>query len=114
MEEGEPLSIQSLLQWSRTSYLRVSTIGYDVFFFSLFMYLMSPEEMNGENDSKKPVGPSGPKCCADCNITKTPLWRVGPSDPKLLCNACGIRYRKKRVSPSASIGPPELAATPET
>ncbi|WCJ43012.1 GATA transcription factor 15 [Euphorbia peplus] len=36
------------------------------------------------------------KCCSDCKTTKTPLWRVGPAGPKSLCNACGIRYRKKR------------------
>ncbi|KMZ62682.1 GATA transcription factor 16 [Zostera marina] len=34
--------------------------------------------------------------CADCRTSKTPLWRGGPSGPKSLCNACGIRYRKKR------------------
>ncbi|GLT37964.1 hypothetical protein SLA2020_122430 [Shorea laevis] len=36
------------------------------------------------------------KCCTDCKTTKTPLWRGGPAGPKSLCNACGIRYRKKR------------------
>ncbi|XP_010931703.1 GATA transcription factor 15 [Elaeis guineensis] len=36
------------------------------------------------------------KSCADCRTTKTPLWRGGPSGPKSLCNACGIRYRKNR------------------
>ncbi|GFY90522.1 GATA transcription factor 16 [Actinidia rufa] len=36
------------------------------------------------------------KSCADCKTTKTPLWRSGPVGPKSLCNACGIRYRKKR------------------
>ncbi|XP_058738490.1 GATA transcription factor 16-like [Vicia villosa] len=36
------------------------------------------------------------KCCADCKTTKTPLWRGGPNGPKTLCNACGIRYRKRR------------------
>ncbi|CAI9764241.1 unnamed protein product [Fraxinus pennsylvanica] len=36
------------------------------------------------------------KFCADCKTTKTPLWRSGPSGPKSLCNACGIRHRKKR------------------
>ncbi|XP_014495606.1 GATA transcription factor 16 [Vigna radiata var. radiata] len=35
------------------------------------------------------------KCCADCKTTKTPLWRGGPAGPKTLCNACGIRYRKR-------------------
>lgn len=62
------------------------------------------------------------KTCADCGTTKTPLWRGGPAGPKVrsvhqspisqpifpiisltpclvlqsLCNACGIRSRKKR------------------
>ncbi|KAI9098982.1 hypothetical protein K1719_024749 [Acacia pycnantha] len=39
------------------------------------------------------------KCCTDCKTTKTPLWRGGPAGPKTLCNACGIRYRKRRTSP---------------
>ncbi|KAI3979050.1 hypothetical protein MKX01_016225 [Papaver californicum] len=36
------------------------------------------------------------KSCVDCQTSKTPLWRGGPAGPKSLCNACGIRYRKKR------------------
>ncbi|XP_021889186.1 GATA transcription factor 15-like [Carica papaya] len=36
------------------------------------------------------------KSCADCHTTRTPLWRGGPAGPRSLCNACGIRYRKKR------------------
>ncbi|KAJ9185974.1 hypothetical protein P3X46_005539 [Hevea brasiliensis] len=36
------------------------------------------------------------KSCTDCKTTRTPLWRGGPAGPKSLCNACGIRYRKKR------------------
>ncbi|KAE9448187.1 hypothetical protein C3L33_19924, partial [Rhododendron williamsianum] len=66
-----------------------------------------PEEMNEIK-----------KFCCDCKTTETPLWRAGPSGPKLLisqllmymyfllllqslCNACGIRYRKKK---SAIVG----------
>ncbi|GAU37470.1 hypothetical protein TSUD_207060 [Trifolium subterraneum] len=36
------------------------------------------------------------KTCADCGTSKTPLWRGGPAGPKSLCNACGIRSRKKK------------------
>ncbi|KAF2304747.1 hypothetical protein GH714_037808 [Hevea brasiliensis] len=36
------------------------------------------------------------KSCIDCHTTRTPCWRGGPAGPKTLCNACGIRYRKKR------------------
>ncbi|GMP63847.1 hypothetical protein CsSME_00025367 [Camellia sinensis var. sinensis] len=59
------------------------------------MNLSQKESMSEEvNDEMK-------KCCADCKTTKTPLWRGGPAGPKSLCNACGIRYRKKR---SAMVG----------
>ncbi|KAA8545226.1 hypothetical protein F0562_020010 [Nyssa sinensis] len=47
------------------------------------------------------------KCCADCKTTKTPLWRSGPAGPKSLCNACGIRYRKKRSAMVGVIKGPE-------
>ncbi|GMH20459.1 hypothetical protein Nepgr_022300 [Nepenthes gracilis] len=36
------------------------------------------------------------KSCSDCHTTTTPLWRGGPAGPKTLCNACGIKYHKKR------------------
>ncbi|XP_022720134.1 GATA transcription factor 15-like [Durio zibethinus] len=42
------------------------------------------------------VSENNKKFCTDCKTTKTPLWRGGPAGPKSLCNACGIRYRKKR------------------
>lgn len=34
------------------------------------------------------------RVCANCQATKTPLWRSGPSGAKNLCNACGIRFKK--------------------
>ncbi|GAV79453.1 GATA domain-containing protein [Cephalotus follicularis] len=57
------------------------------------------EETMGENR----------RCCTDCKTTKTPLWRGGPAGPKSLCNACGIRYRKKRraMKPSNNINKQE-------
>ncbi|KAI3786739.1 hypothetical protein L1987_40647 [Smallanthus sonchifolius] len=42
-----------------------------------------------------PIG-DGDKVCVDCKTSKTPLWRSGPAGPKSLCNACGIKYRKRR------------------
>ncbi|KAE8702666.1 GATA transcription factor 23 [Hibiscus syriacus] len=47
----------------------------------------SCEETMSENNKK---------FCTDCKTTKTPLWRGGPAGPKSLCNACGIRHRKRR------------------
>ncbi|KAK9724216.1 hypothetical protein RND81_05G056100 [Saponaria officinalis] len=45
------------------------------------------EQASSENEKTKK--------CADCGTSKTPLWRGGPAGPKSLCNACGIRSRKK-------------------
>ncbi|CAN6892801.1 hypothetical protein Bca4012_073987 [Brassica carinata] len=36
------------------------------------------------------------RTCVDCGTFRTPLWRGGPAGPKSLCNACGIKSRKKR------------------
>ncbi|KAL8204732.1 hypothetical protein R6Q57_010355 [Mikania cordata] len=39
------------------------------------------------------------KKCHHCAITKTPQWREGPMGPRTLCNACGVRYRSRRLFP---------------
>ncbi|KAL5572485.1 hypothetical protein UlMin_022082 [Ulmus minor] len=51
----------------------------------------SSSNMNNNNNINNTI-----RVCADCNTTKTPLWRSGPRGPKSLCNACGIRQRKAR------------------
>ncbi|XP_062230800.1 GATA transcription factor 23-like [Phragmites australis] len=43
-----------------------------------------------------PAVEAGRPCCVECRTTATPMWRGGPTGPRSLCNACGIRYRKKR------------------
>ncbi|KAL8171295.1 hypothetical protein V2J09_023099 [Rumex salicifolius] len=58
-----------------------------------------PKDMNAkdpEASSSSSDDGIGLKKCADCGTSKTPLWRGGPAGPKSLCNACGIRSRKKR------------------
>ncbi|XP_065027901.1 GATA transcription factor 27-like isoform X1 [Musa acuminata AAA Group] len=39
------------------------------------------------------MGKNGP--CHHCGVTSTPLWRNGPPDKPVLCNACGSRWRTK-------------------
>ncbi|XP_055811284.1 GATA transcription factor 15-like isoform X2 [Solanum dulcamara] len=56
---------------------------------------LGSEEMSSETNSLE-TSQSNVKTCADCGTTKTPLWRGGPAGPKSLCNACGIKSRKKR------------------
>lgn len=36
--------------------------------------------------------------CVHCGNTETPLWRAGPDGPKTLCNACGVRYKKGKLT----------------
>ncbi|CAN6308607.1 unnamed protein product, partial [Urochloa humidicola] len=51
---------------------------------------------SGSTDPDERPAAGEPKACTECHTTKTPLWRGGPCGPMSLCNACGIRYRKKR------------------
>lgn len=39
------------------------------------------------------MGKHGP--CYHCGVTSTPLWRNGPPEKPVLCNACGSRWRTK-------------------
>ncbi|KQK12335.1 GATA transcription factor 16 [Brachypodium distachyon] len=63
------------------------------------------EKGSGSLDPDDRTASGEPKACTDCNTTKTPLWRGGPCGPKSLCNACGIRYRKKRREALGLDGP---------
>ncbi|KAL8147133.1 GATA transcription factor 4-like [Apium graveolens] len=40
-----------------------------------------------------------PRRCSHCMSQNTPQWRSGPSGPKTLCNACGVRYKSGRLLP---------------
>ncbi|KAJ0980618.1 hypothetical protein J5N97_008873 [Dioscorea zingiberensis] len=62
--------------------------------------MRSKEAMDIEDQQRS--GSTQTKSCALCRTTKTPLWRGGPSGPKSLCNACGIKYRKKREKSNGS------------
>ncbi|EPS58052.1 hypothetical protein M569_16764, partial [Genlisea aurea] len=39
------------------------------------------------------MGKHGP--CYHCGVTSSPLWRNGPPEKPVLCNACGSRWRTK-------------------
>ncbi|TYI22181.1 hypothetical protein ES332_A06G086400v1 [Gossypium tomentosum] len=63
----------------------------------------SPSPDNSCNSSyNNDINNNPSRVCADCNTTKTPLWRSGPRGPKSLCNACGIRQRKARRAMAAA------------
>ncbi|KAJ5380154.1 uncharacterized protein N7496_002582 [Penicillium cataractarum] len=46
-----------------------------------------------EGDRRKRL--KGQHVCSDCGTADSPEWRKGPSGPKTLCNACGLRWSKK-------------------
>ncbi|KAL0346686.1 UNVERIFIED_CONTAM: putative GATA transcription factor 22 [Sesamum calycinum] len=72
---------------------------------SSFKQLLQPSssmETDLSSNSSSYNSNSPIRVCADCNTTKTPLWRSGPKGPKSLCNACGIRQRKARRAMAAA------------
>uniref|UniRef100_A0A0A9CDY1 GATA-type domain-containing protein n=1 Tax=Arundo donax TaxID=35708 RepID=A0A0A9CDY1_ARUDO len=57
---------------------------------------LSEQKMIGILPPAGAAAEAGRPCCVECRTTATPMWRGGPTGPRSLCNACGIRYRKKR------------------
>ncbi|KAL4348708.1 hypothetical protein GQ457_17G020560 [Hibiscus cannabinus] len=55
-----------------------------ILFFNLLFFPLAKE---------KDMGKQGP--CYHCGVTSTPLWRNGPPEKPVLCNACGSRWRTK-------------------
>lgn len=43
--------------------------------------------------------PATQQQCAHCGAKETSVWRKGPTDAGLLCNACGLYVSLNRVSP---------------
>ncbi|PXF49130.1 GATA zinc finger domain-containing protein 8 [Gracilariopsis chorda] len=42
-----------------------------------------------------------PRVCQNCGTTETSQWRYGPNNDTLLCNACGIRWKRKNRRPDS-------------
>jgi DNA-directed RNA polymerase subunit RPC12/RpoP len=51
--------------------------------------------------------------CTDCGTLDSPEWRKGPSGPKTLCNACGLRWAKKEKKRMGKEGNKEAAGARE-
>jgi len=59
----------------------------------------SPEEDDSEDGQRKKKLKKSNSLeqyvCVTCGRTDSPEWRKGPSGPKTLCNACGLRWAKQ-------------------
>ncbi|KAH6669378.1 cutinase gene palindrome-binding protein [Halenospora varia] len=61
------------------------------------------------NDKRKKIKLPDEYVCTDCGTLDSPEWRKGPSGPKTLCNACGLRWAKKeKKKPGPAQQPPAL------
>ncbi|KAJ7632975.1 white collar photoreceptors-like protein [Roridomyces roridus] len=58
-----------------------------------------PDDEDGAGRKKKAQKKGAPTTeqyvCVTCGRTESPEWRKGPSGPKTLCNACGLRWAKQ-------------------
>ncbi|RKF79779.1 Cutinase gene palindrome-binding protein [Golovinomyces cichoracearum] len=63
-----------------------------------------PLDKEGRNDKKRKIKLLDEYVCTDCGTLDSPEWRKGPSGPKTLCNACGLRWakREKKKTPKLS------------
>lgn len=82
-------------------------------------YEASPHGDFQGGDRKKKMKVADEYVCTDCGTLDSPEWRKGPSGPKTLCNACGLRWakkEKKRSSPMNDVvngqGSAESSAPP--
>ncbi|KAK4537330.1 hypothetical protein CDCA_CDCA12G3355 [Cyanidium caldarium] len=56
--------------------------------------MLEPAVVTSAKEHDAAAMSTGPQCL-QCGATETPLWRSGPLGPKTLCNACGVRYKKR-------------------
>lgn len=70
------------------------------------------------SDKKKKLKIADEYVCTDCGTLDSPEWRKGPSGPKTLCNACGLRWAKKEKKKQGPSGvtsqPPGLPVNTST
>ena len=64
----------------------------------------------GDKKFSKKMKAADEYVCTDCGTLDSPEWRKGPSGPKTLCNACGLRWAKKEKKRMGKDGSKENGA----
>ncbi|KAG9247671.1 white collar-2 [Calycina marina] len=62
------------------------------------------DKYRGSNGKKKNKKKEEEYVCTDCGTLDSPEWRKGPTGPKTLCNACGLRWAKKEKKKTVPMG----------
>ncbi|KAJ6442869.1 white-collar 2 [Purpureocillium lavendulum] len=62
-------------------------------------------------EKKKKLKTTEEYVCTDCGTLDSPEWRKGPSGPKTLCNACGLRWAKKEKKRNTTNNPSQQGQT---
>ncbi|GAA6002185.1 uncharacterized protein JCM10292_000797 [Rhodotorula paludigena] len=57
--------------------------------------------LQAQQPAAQKAGPSQ-RACANCGRTSSAEWRSGPTGPKTLCNACGLRWSKAKSQAAAA------------
>ncbi|GAA5821518.1 hypothetical protein JCM3770_001059 [Rhodotorula araucariae] len=63
--------------------------------------LIEKKELLAKVPAAQKTGPTQ-RACANCGRTQSAEWRSGPTGPKTLCNACGLRWSKAKSQAAAA------------
>lgn len=71
----------------------------------LLLLSMIAEAQENSKSRKRVKLPDMPaRRCGYCGARSTVQWRSGPKDIPILCNACGVKYRKGKLHPKDTAG----------
>ncbi|KXS17441.1 hypothetical protein M427DRAFT_30559 [Gonapodya prolifera JEL478] len=58
-----------------------------------------PPMSRKRSESVREEEPAGPRVCTYCGSGSTPMWRHGPPPYAILCNSCGVKWRRGKILP---------------